>query len=53
MNSTAHRPLLNEAPAISRYLVEARPRLKLFPNSIYIEADVLLEAKKDPSRAIC
>ena len=33
-------------PEISRYLIEVRPQLKLLPNSIDIEADDLLEAKK-------
>jgi chromosome partitioning protein len=43
---TAHRLLVNEIPEIHRYLVEIRPQLKLLPNSIDIEADDLLEAKK-------
>ena len=43
---TAHRLLVNEVPEIQRYLVEIRPQLKLLPNSIDIEADDLLEAKK-------
>jgi chromosome partitioning protein len=43
---TAHRLLVNEVPDIQRYLVEIRPQLKLLPNSIDIEADDLLEAKK-------
>jgi chromosome partitioning protein len=43
---TAHRLLVNEIPEIQRYLVEIRPQLKLLPNSIDIEADDLLEAKK-------
>ena len=46
LNSTAHRLLINEAPEIRRYLVEVRPQLHLLPNSIDIEADDLLEAKK-------
>jgi chromosome partitioning protein len=46
LNSTAHRLLINEAPEIHRYLIEIRPQLKLLPNSIDIEADDLLEAKK-------
>jgi hypothetical protein len=33
-------------PEIARYLIEIRPQLKLLPNSIDIEADDLLEAKK-------
>src|SRR5512136_3345310 len=43
---TAHRLLINEVPEIGKYLVEVRPQLKLLPNSIDIEADDLLEAKK-------
>jgi chromosome partitioning protein len=43
---TAHRLLVNEVPEIQRYLVDIRPQLKLLPNSIDIEADDLLEAKK-------
>src|SRR5688572_964264 len=46
LNSTAHRLLINEVSEIHRYLVEIRPQLKLLPNSIDIEADDLLEAKK-------
>src|SRR5438046_9875141 len=46
LNSTAHRLLINESPEIHRYLIEIRPQLKLLPNSIDIEADHLLEAKK-------
>ena len=46
LNSTAHRLLINESPEIHRYLIEIRPQLKLLPNSIDIEADDLLEAKK-------
>jgi chromosome partitioning protein len=46
LNSTAHRLLINEGPEIRRYLVEVRPQLHLLPNSIDIEADELLEAKK-------
>ena len=46
LGSTAHRLLINEMPDIGRYLVEIRPHLKLLPNSIDIEADDLLEAKK-------
>jgi chromosome partitioning protein len=46
LNSTAHRLLINEVPEISRYILEVRPQLKLLPNSIDIEADDLLEAKK-------
>ena len=46
LNMTAHRLLINEVPEIGKYLVEVRPQLKLLPNSIDIEADDLLEAKK-------
>jgi chromosome partitioning protein len=46
LNSTAHRLLINEVSDIHRYLIEIRPQLKLLPNSIDIEADDLLEAKK-------
>src|SRR5437899_8010359 len=45
LSSTAHR-LLIKAPEIRRYFIEIRPQLKLLPNSIDIEADDLLEAKK-------
>jgi chromosome partitioning protein len=43
---TTHRLLIKEVPEIRRYLVEIRPQLHLLPNSIDIEADDLLEAKK-------
>jgi len=43
---TAHRLLITEAPEIDCYWVDVRPRLRLLPNSIDIEADGLLEAKK-------
>jgi len=46
LSSTAHRLLFNDAPEIRRYFIEIRPQLKLLPNSIDIEADELLEAKK-------
>ena len=46
LNCTAHRLLINEAPEIRRYFIEIRPQLKLLPNTIDIEADDLLEAKK-------
>ena len=46
LKSMAHRLLINEAPEIHRYLIEIRPQLNLLPNSIDIEADDLLEAKK-------
>ena len=43
---TAHRLLINEEAEIEKFLVEVRPRLKLLPNTIEIDADDLLEAKK-------
>jgi chromosome partitioning protein len=46
LSLTAHRLIINEASEIRRYLVEIRPQLHLLPNSIDIEADDLLEAKK-------
>ncbi len=46
LNLTAHRLLINEVLEIRRYFVEIRPQLHLLPNSIDIEADDLLEAKK-------
>jgi cellulose biosynthesis protein BcsQ len=46
LNSTAHRLLINETQDIRRYLIEIRSQLHLLPNSIDIEADDLLEAKK-------
>jgi chromosome partitioning protein len=46
LSLTVHRLIINEAPDIRRYLVEIRPQLHLLPNSIDIEADDLLEAKK-------
>jgi chromosome partitioning protein len=46
LNMTAHRLLIGEAIDIVRYLIEVRPHLKLLPNSIDIEAEDLLEAKK-------
>ena len=46
LSCTAHRLLINEAPEIRRYFIEIRPQLKLLPNTIDIEADDLLEAKK-------
>ena len=51
LSLTAHRLLVNEVSEIQRYLVDIRPQLKLLPNSIDIEADDLLEAKKSQSRA--
>ena len=46
LSMTAHRLLINEVSEIRRYLTEIRPQLMLLPNSIDIEADDLLEAKK-------
>ena len=46
LTTTAHRLHINEVPEINRYLIEVRPQLKLLPNTIDIEADDLLEAKK-------
>jgi chromosome partitioning protein len=46
LTSTAHRLLIKDVPEIRRYLIEVRPQLSLLPNSIDIEADDLLEAKK-------
>ncbi len=46
LSLTSHRLIINEALEIRRYLVEIRPQLHLLPNSIDIEADDLLEAKK-------
>ena len=46
LSLTAHRLIINDAAEIRRYLVEIRPQLHLLPNSIDIEADDLLEAKK-------
>jgi chromosome partitioning protein len=46
LSTTAHRLLINEVPEIRKYLNEIRPQLMLLPNSIDIEADDLLEAKK-------
>src|SRR4029434_6674541 len=43
---TAHRLLIDEQAEISSFLLEPRPRLKLLPNTIDVEADNLLEAKK-------
>jgi chromosome partitioning protein len=46
LSLTAHGLIINETPDIRRYLVEIRPQLHLLPNTIDIEADDLLEAKK-------
>ena len=43
---TAHRLMVSEAAEMESYWIDVRPRLKLLPNSIDIEADDLLEAKK-------
>src|SRR5213593_500176 len=43
---TAHRLMVSEAAEVETYWIDVRPRLKLLPNSIDIEADDLLEAKK-------
>ncbi|HEY2917928.1 MAG TPA: ParA family protein [Candidatus Binatia bacterium] len=43
---TTHWLLINGSADISTCLVEARPRLKLLPNTIDIQADDLLEAVK-------
>ena len=43
---TAHRLLISEEAEIEKFLVEVRPRLRLLPNTIEIDADDLLEAKK-------
>ena len=38
--------LVDEEAGIEKFLIEVRPRLKLLPNTIDIDADDLLEAKK-------
>ncbi len=43
---TAHRLLIDDEAEIGSFLLEPRPRLKLLPNTIDVEADDLLEAKK-------
>src|SRR5437867_12759393 len=43
---TAHRLLIDEEAEIGSFLLDPRPRLKLLPNTIEVEADDLLEAKK-------
>ncbi|MEW6735810.1 MAG: ParA family protein [Acidobacteriota bacterium] len=43
---TSYRLLIDEAAEIDPYLVEVRPRLKLLPSTIDLDADDLLEAKK-------
>jgi len=46
LNLTAHRLLIDDQAEINAFLLEPRPRLKLLPNTIDVEADDLLEAKK-------
>src|SRR6185436_9242247 len=46
LSLTAHRMLVEEGAQIEKFLIEVRPRLKLIPNTIDIDADDLLEAKK-------
>jgi len=43
---TAHRLLIDDEGEMSSFLLEPRPRLKLLSNTIDVEADDLLEAKK-------
>lgn len=43
---TTHRLLVDDHAKVETFLVEVRPRLKLLPNTIDIDADDLLEAKK-------
>jgi chromosome partitioning protein len=43
---TAHRFLIDEETDLTQFLIEPRPRLKLMPNTIDIDADDLLEARK-------
>src|SRR4030095_8479469 len=43
---TTHRLLIDEEADLEKFLVDVRPRLKLLPNTIDIDADDLLEAKK-------
>jgi hypothetical protein len=43
---TAHRLLMDDEAEIGSFLLEPRPRLKLLHDTIDIEADDLLEAKK-------
>src|SRR6185369_5236844 len=44
LSLTTHRMLVEEGAQIEKFLVEVRPRLKLIPNTIDIDADDLLEA---------
>jgi len=46
LSLTTHRMLVDEEAGIEKFLIEVRPRLKLLPNTIDIDADDLLEAKK-------
>jgi cellulose biosynthesis protein BcsQ len=46
LKSTAHWLLINDEADISSCLIEPRPRLKLLPNTLDIQADDLLEAAK-------
>jgi chromosome partitioning protein len=43
---TTHRLLIDEEADLEKFLIDVRPRLKLLPNTIDIDADDLLEAKK-------
>ena len=43
---TAHRLLIDEQADVTAFLIEPRPRLRLLPNTIDVDADDLLEAKK-------
>lgn len=43
---TSYRLLIDENADIGKYLVDVRPKLRLLPNTIDIDADDLLEAKK-------
>jgi chromosome partitioning protein len=46
LTQTTHRLLVDDRAEIEKFLVDVRPRLKLLPNTIDIDADDLLEAKK-------
>src|SRR6188474_1062811 len=43
---TTHRLLIDDEAEIGSFLLEPRLRLRLLPNTIDVEADDLLEAKK-------
>jgi chromosome partitioning protein len=43
---TTHRLLIDEKAELGEFLVDVRPNLRLLPNTIDIDADDLLEAKK-------